>query len=114
MSRIFILDEIIVKPGKTAAYCEAFDRDYAPGAQRRGMRSEGRWRNPPMQDFEELPATLYFLWSVEDVAGWWRMRMSRTPEGMDERFEKHRWWQESEPLTLGRKRSFLTSLTGEQ
>ncbi len=113
MSRIFILDEIIVKPGHAAAYLEAYARDYAPSAQRRGMRSEGRWRNPPVQDFEELPTTLYFMWSVEDVAGWWRMRLSRTDDGADERFEKLRWWQETEPMTLNRKRSFLSSLDAE-
>jgi hypothetical protein len=110
MGRIFILDEIVVKPGQTSAYCAAYERDYAPGARRRGMRIEGRWRNPPVQDFEEMPTTLYILWSVENVAGWWRMRLSRTADGADERSEKHRWWQESEHMILSRKRSFLSGL----
>ena len=36
------------------------------------------------------------------------MRLSRRPDGSDERFEKLAWWEESEAMTLARKRSMLT------
>jgi hypothetical protein len=110
LGRILILDEIVVKPGLADAYATAYRRDYAPGAERRGMRLDGAWRNPPVQDFEGVPTTLYFLWSVADVPAWWRMRLSRTPEGLDERFEKLAWWQEAEAMTVSRKRKLLTAL----
>lgn len=108
---VFILDEIVVKPGQAAAYREAYERNYVPAAQQRGMQRVGSWRNPPLQDFDELPTTFYFLWSVTDVQGWWRMRMSRNADGSDQRFEKHRWWQESDQMTVSRKRTVLSALS---
>jgi hypothetical protein len=113
MERIFILDEIVVKPGQAAAYRQAYRAEYVPGAERRGMRLENAWQSPPGLDFDELPTTLFYMWSVEGVAGWWRMRLSRTPEGDDERFEKLRWWQEAERMTLSRKRTLLSQLPKE-
>lgn len=106
--RIFILDEIVVKPGLAPAYRQAYREGYMPGAERRGMRLEGAWQNPPGQDFAELETTLYYMWSVDGVAGWWAMRRSRTPEGLDERYDKHAWWQESDRMVVRRERKFLT------
>ena len=113
MERIFILDEIVVKPGQAAAYREAYRTGYVPGAERRGMRLEGAWRSPPGLDYDELPQTLYYLWSIEGVDGWWKMRMSRKADGSEERFEKLAWWRRSDRMTLSRKRSLLTALPGE-
>jgi hypothetical protein len=113
LERIFILDEIVVRPGQAAAYRSAYRASYVPGAERRGMRLEGAWQSPPGRDYEELPSTLYFLWSVQGVSGWWRMRMSRKEDGSDERFEKLKWWQASDRMTIRRKRSLLTALPEE-
>ena len=108
MSRILILDEIVVKPGAVAR-CRAAYRDrYMPGATRRGMVLEAAWQSPPGRDYPELAATLYYLWSVADVASWWAMRLSRNPDGSDERFDKLAFWEEVAALTISRKRSFLT------
>jgi hypothetical protein len=110
--RIFILDEIVLKPGQVAAYRDAYRAGYVPGAERRGMKLEGAWQNPPGQDYAELETTLYYLWSVEGVAGWWNMRRSKTPEGADERYDKHAWWQENERMVVRRNRKFLTAQEG--
>jgi hypothetical protein len=107
--RIFILDEICVKPGLAAVYRRTYRDRYVPGAERRGMRLEGAWQNPPGQDYHEISTTLYYLWSVESVNAWWAMRMSRKPDGEDERFDKLAWWQESDTMTLSRERTLLTA-----
>lgn len=106
--RVLILDEVVVKPGLAGAYRSAYVERYMPGAERRGMRLQGAWQSPPMRDFDELPTTLYYLWSIDEVAGWWSMRLSRAPNGDDERFEKHAWWQESDRMTVSRKRTMLS------
>ncbi len=106
--KIFILDEIVVKPGRAAAFRQIYRADYMPGAQRRGMTLENTWQSPPGQDFDELEITLYYLWSVDDVQGWWAMRMSRTPDGADERFDKLAFWQKVDHLSVSRKRTLLT------
>ena len=106
--RILILDEIDVKPGMTAHVRNAYREGYLPGAQARGMVLEAAWQHPPAIDIPELPATLFYLWSVEGEAGWWKQRLSRKPDGSDEREDKHGFWQSIAPMTLGRKRRMLT------
>jgi hypothetical protein len=106
--RVFILDEIVVKPGLAPDYRAAYRDGYMPGARRRGMRLEGAWQSPPAQDYAELPATLYYLWSVDDTDAWWAMRMSRNADGADERFDKLAWWQGSEHMIVSRKRALLS------
>lgn len=106
--RILILDEIVVKPGLAAEYRDIYRRDYIPGAKRRGMRLDGAWQNPPGGDLAELATTLFYLWSVESLEAWWAMRRSRLPDGTDERFEKHAFWQRSDLMTISRSRRFLT------
>lgn len=105
---VLILDEIEVRPGCADDYRSAYAEHYVPGAQRRGMRLAGAWQTPPGQELAGVPTTLFFLWAVDGVAGWWSQRMSKLPDGSDERFEKHGWWQESDTMTLSRKRRMLS------
>ncbi len=105
---VYILDEIVVQPGRTEEYRHAYAARYVPGAERRGLRLAGKWQTPPGQDFSEVPTTLFYLWAVDGVAGWWRQRMSKLPDGSDERFEKLAWWQESDTMTVSRKRRMLS------
>lgn len=111
--RILILDEIDVKPGMTAAVRQAYRENYRPGAEARGMVLEAAWQHPPAIDVAELPATLFYLWTVEGQAGWWRQRLSRTPAGVDEREAKMAFWQSIAPMTNGRRRRMLTDQEGE-
>ncbi|SEO49436.1 hypothetical protein [Trujillonella endophytica] len=108
MTRVLVLDEITVKPGLAAEFRLAHRNRYLPGALGRGMKLEGAWQNPPERDLPELPTTLYYLWSLEDVDAWWRMRLSRTADGGDERFVKHAFWQEADRLTMSRRRTVLS------
>ncbi|HUJ66972.1 MAG TPA: hypothetical protein VLX59_15620 [Acidimicrobiales bacterium] len=107
--RVFILDEIVVKPGLASTYRSAYRERYIPAAERRRMRLEGTWQSPPVTDIDELPTTLYYLWSVAGAEGWWSMRLSRRPDGRDERFDKQAWWEESDQMTLSRKRTVLSA-----
>jgi hypothetical protein len=106
--RILILDEIEAKPGKASAVREAYRQGYIPAAKARGMVLEHAWQHPPALDIAELPATLFWLWSVEGEAGWWKQRLSRRPDGSDEREDKLAFWQGLAPMIAGRKRRMLT------
>ena len=105
---VYILDEIVVQPGRAEEYRRAYAAHYRPGAERRGMRLAGAWQTPAGQDFAELATTLFYLWAVDGVQGWWTQRLSRLPDGSDERFEKLAWWQESDRMTLSRTRRMLS------
>lgn len=107
-ARVLILDEIDVKPGMAGAVREAWRTAYRPAAEARGMVLEAAWQHPPAIDVAELPATLFYLWAVDGEAGWWRQRLSRSAEGVDERDAKLAFWQSIAPMTTGRKRRMLT------
>jgi hypothetical protein len=113
MTRVLVLDEITVKPGQAADFRHAYRTRYLPGAQSRGMLLQGAWQNPPEVDLDEVPTTLYYLWSLEDVDAWWRMRLSRTADGADERFAKHAFWQEADGMTVHRTRTVLSDQPDE-
>lgn len=107
---VFILDEVQIRPGEASAYRTRFQADYLPGAHRRGMELVGAWQHPPFGDLPDLPTTLYYLWKLTDVAAWWKMRLSRKPDGSDERFDKHAYWRKADEATLSRKRTFLSHM----
>jgi hypothetical protein len=113
LMRILILDEIEAKPGMAAQVREAYRQDYVPAAKARGMKLEAAWQNPPAIEIEELPVTLFWLWSVEGEAGWWKQRLSRKADGSDEREDKLAFWQSLEPVILSRKRRMLTDQPGD-
>jgi hypothetical protein len=106
--RIYILDEIEVKPGLGAIYRQAPRTEYLPAAQRRGMRLEQAWQHPPGSDIDGLATTLFYLWSVEGTQGWWAMRLSRRADGSDDRPDKQAWWDRSDTMTSRRTRRMLT------
>lgn len=108
--RILIMDEVTVKPGKSTEYRAAWQTGYRPAAERRGMTLEAAWQTPPIEDVAGVPITLVFVWSVEDTAGWWAQRMSKLPDGSDERFEKLAWWESVAPMTIARRRRMLRDL----
>ena len=105
--RVLVLDEIEVRPGLAADYRRSYRTGYVPGAERRGMRLEAAWQSPPGPEYDGVPTTLFYLWSVDGVDGWWAMRLSRRPDGADERFDKLAWWQEADRMTLRRTRRML-------
>lgn len=111
--RVLILDEIDVKPGMAGAVRKAYRDHYRPRAEARGMVLEAAWQHPPAIEVPELPATLFYLWVVDGEAGWWRQRLSRTADGVDEREAKLAFWQSIAPMTTGRKRRMLTDQEGE-
>lgn len=105
--RIYILDEIVVKPGLAQTYRDRYLSEYAPGARQRGMRLEAVRLTPPLE-LPEQSNTIHFLWSVANAGEWWNMRLG----GRDRPFdpsgrEKAGWWQEAQDMTVSRRRNVL-------
>jgi hypothetical protein len=102
---VFILDEIVTRPGMAAAYRDAYLSRYAPGARERGMTLEYVRLSPPLE-LIEAHNTLHFMWSVENADAWWLMRVGGAKgrpvdtSGAD----KAAWWEESADMTVSRSR----------
>ena len=104
---IGILDQLRVKPGELAACDRQYREVYFPLAQSRGMKLEHAWMTPPFVE-SDRSGTLFYMWSVPDPQGWWRMRYG----GLDPRVRT--FWRELEPCLLERQRLFLGATPAEQ
>lgn len=114
-SRVLVLDEICVSQAAAAEICSAYAEKYAPAAMARGMKPEGAWRSP-VPDVPGGIVTLRFMWSVPDVAGWWRMRLgAQRAQGdpdaaIEGDQEKLQWWSYVDSIAIERKRVFMTDI----
>ena len=108
--RIYILDEIVANAGSSRAFHSAYMDGYAPNAEERGMLLAGSWQSPPGFMPDEVECTLFYLWTVDGVDGWWKMRLSKRPDGSDDRYDKLAWWQSVSPLVKTRKRVTLSDI----
>lgn len=99
--RIYILDEVMVQPGRAAEYREVYLTRYAPGAQARGMRFESARMSPPVE-LGKRPSTLQFTWSVADAPAWWAMRFAALGDPA-----VHAFWRDTATLVVSRSRRFL-------
>lgn len=113
--KIYVLDEIVIQHSQSARLHDAYIAEYAPAARARGMHLESAWRSPPVE-LADRPMTLRFLWSVPDIAGWWRMRLgaARADPGLDVEIEgddqKTQWWRFVDSIAISRKRIFMVDL----
>ena len=99
---IYVLDELVLRPGRLADFLETMERDYRPAAEARGQRLVHTWVTPPTT-VEGPDTTLLLVWRLEGIPGFWGMR-SRNSEP-----EVGQWWQDCEPLVIRRTRRFAAS-----
>ncbi|MGF6880781.1 hypothetical protein ABIA39_000662 [Nocardia sp. GAS34] len=65
-----ILDRITIRLDDVGTWLERWQREYLPGAQRRGMRVVRRWRS-----FADVGAiTVHVLWEIDGVYPFYGMR----------------------------------------
>jgi len=97
---IFIVDQVIPKPGQAKAFLDTYMARYAPAARERGMTLVHQWVSPPMW-LDEQSNTLTIIWTVQGAPAWWNMSFHgrRNPEVAG-------FWESIEPMIVSRRRSF--------
>jgi hypothetical protein len=102
---IYLLDQVVPKAGRGQQFLNAYMQRYAPGAEARGMKLEFTWITPPLW-LDNQVNTLFFIWSMRGVAGWWAMQMHarRDPSLAD-------WWRDAEQMIESRQRRFLANIS---
>ena len=101
-SSIWIVDDILVRPGQGKAFLEAYRRDYAPGANARGMQLLHSRVEPAMW-LDDEPNRLLLVWAVADAGALWLSKhVARVTPEVDT------FWQETAPpFILSRTRSIM-------
>lgn len=96
-SPITIVDELELLPGQLDDFMAAFETEYRPGAEDRGMKLAHLWVTPPFER-PEGGTTLLIIWQVEGAAGFWAMRSQSGAEDVA------RWWKRCDAFTVRRSR----------
>jgi len=96
---IYVLEEITIKPGRLDEYLAAFNEEYVPNADARGMKLVGSWVTPPFE-LKDEGNQLVAMFAIED-GGFWSVRShSREPEVLA-------WWEKAREMQVTRTRKFL-------
>ena len=99
---IWIIDEVVAKPGRGEAFLEAYMARYAPGARRRGLRLAHRMVEPAFW-LQDASNRLVLVWTAPDAdAVWASKHMARNDA------EVLRWWEEeAAEFIVSRRRAVL-------
>lgn len=98
-TKIYIVDQVMPRPGKAEAYLERYMDIYAPLASAAGLTLEHTWVNPPLWLGEGQQNTLVIVWSVESVSAYW---MVQAKIRWDRSFAD--WWADTEMMVASRTR----------
>ena len=104
MAAVFVEDRIVVPPGRREEVRSLFEKRYREGAAQRGLTLVGSWATPPAE-LAEHDSELVLLWSLPDLAAFWRMRALNSADGGLEAF-----WRDVDAVALRRERRFLAPL----
>jgi len=101
---VYILDQVTPKPGRAQDFLKTYMERYAPGAVGRGMKLEFTWVAPPVW-LDNQSNTLFFIWSIRGVKGWWSMEMqARVDPSLAD------WWRDAALMIETRSRSFMANV----
>jgi hypothetical protein len=88
---VFVIDDLLAKPGRGGALLRAYLERYAPGARARGMTLLHQLVSPPYW-LQEGSNRLLFVWTVDGPAGAWRMKHTGRQDA-----ELSAWWSREVP-----------------
>lgn len=103
--RVYLVDQLVARPGQAQALLRAYREHYVPGAQARGMRLEQSWVMPPLW-LEEQSNTLLFVWSLQGAGGFWGM----TFQGRQDPALQDWWWRQAAPMIESRQRGIAAGI----
>jgi hypothetical protein len=98
---VYIIDEIVPKPGHAKALFDGYLARYAPGAVARGMKLDHSLVEPAFWT-EDGSNRLIFIWSVAGVGAVWAKNFAGRLDP-----EVTAWWSEVDRQCLSRRRSTL-------
>ena len=94
---VYVIDELLLKPGRLEAFLSAMEARYRPGAEARGQRLVQTLVTPPTET-DGVAQSVILTWVLDGVAGFWTMRSQNSTE------EVAAWWAECESFIQSRSR----------
>lgn len=96
---IYVVDRVVVAPGRARDFVDAYRNDYLPGALERGYKLDRITMTPPVF-LDDDSNTITASWTVSGAQAWWRSaiagRYDTAPAS---------WWKGVAPLIVERSRT---------
>lgn len=96
---MYIIDRVVVRPGRAREFVDRYFAEYVPGAVERGMTLERVLVSPPVW-FDDDSNTVTILWTVAGAQGWWEMTWKGRPDKA-----LGQWWAAMDELVESRTRT---------
>lgn len=99
MAEVFVIDQVLTRPGQARQFVDRYLAEYAPGARERGMTLRNVLVSPPIW-FPDQSNTITITWSLPSPLAWWQMTWQGRPDA-----SLGRWWSSIDELVVKRTRS---------
>jgi len=96
---VYVVDEMVVSPGRARAFLDAYLERYAPGAIARGLTLDRVLVSPPVW-LEDQSNTVSVSWTVRGARAWWHQSLLARHDA-----EVLRWWEDADELLTTRRRT---------
>jgi hypothetical protein len=106
LETIYIMDCITPHPGRGAEVLYHYLENYVPVGEERGLTLRHKWVSPPVWLKGNQTNTLYFVWSVTGVAGYWGAEAKARWDASTPDF-----WRDLEPMIQSRTRQVMAEDT---
>ena len=96
---VYVVDEMVVPPGRARAFLAAYLERYAPGAIARGLTLDRVLVSPPVW-LEDQSNTVSVSWTLRGARAWWHQSLLARHDA-----EVLRWWEDADELLTTRRRT---------
>ncbi|WP_254699131.1 hypothetical protein [Rhodococcus sp. SGAir0479] len=101
---VYVVDELVVAPGRGREFLTSYLERYAPGARRRGLVLDRVLVSPPVW-LDDQSNTLTVTWTVPGADAWWQQRWAA---GRDP--DVAAWWADADAALVSRRRTTSCAL----
>jgi hypothetical protein len=96
---VYVIDQVVTRPGRAREFVDRYLAEYAPGARDRGMTLDRILVSPPIW-FAEESNTVTVCWALAGAHAWWEMTWKGRPDT-----SIGQWWEQIADLIESRTRS---------
>ncbi len=97
--KVYVVDQVVTRPGCGRAFVDRYLAEYAPGARSRGMTLDRILVSPPIWLADESN-TITVCWELDGAQAWWEMTWKGRPDKAI-----GQWWERIGELIESRTRT---------
>lgn len=100
---VYVIDQVVTRPGCAREFVDRYLAEYAPGARSRGMTLDRILVSPPIWLPEESN-TVTVCWALAGPRAWWEMTWKGRPDKTI-----GQWWSDIAALVESRTRTMAAA-----